>query len=723
MRIDAGGGKEGRREFFDDLYHAARTKSEGIYDEMTRWVEQYKGSDVIDGSFERAKVVRNITYELIESQISGYVPVAKVTAEALGDKGVRLARNVERLMNHLRDKLPLEELNDLDERYTYIYGGSVWLVEWDNSIVTHDTVGGINITCLAPHKFTGQPGIYKVEDMEYCFIEFDTTKDDLVRKYGVSYAVADDTTSEDYDEEDIATVIICFYRNEEGKVCQFIWSGEQTLADIDDYYSRKLSYCTICGKREELCRCDEKMQNANGKMRNEGDGAEDVEDEGRIAEDEDGYVTLSEGEDAEERGRRGAYPNGEGSHFEIRTEEYEELNHDIRLSDGKIIPKDGVERDALGKPVIEEYAAGVAGEGGAPAFDNVGGLAMPAVKMQKRYKRTKTRIPFYAPDVFPIVVRKNTSREDSLFGQSDCEFIRPQQQEINKVESRISEKLMRSGVIPLVPEDHEGDVTNEIMKMVVRVKQGQKASYDTWDLTPDISKDIAEAERLYEHAKRILGISASFQGQADNTASSGKAKQMQIQQAAGRLDSKKRMKHSAYARIYEIIFKYYLAYADEPRPLPYRDRMGRVQGEKFNRYDFVKCDELGNWYWDDSFTFATDASADMERLREELWEQIMSNLKNGAYGDPAAPATMVIYWLNLERAGYPFAHESVEYFQAMAEQANTTTQLEEENVALQDELNMEKAYDQYVDMYKNAQAQRLTQSAGAPARNNRGGQR
>ena len=656
MRINEEYGKEGRLEFFQDLYQSARAKSEEHYSELERNLEQYKGSAEIDGSYEQADVVRNITYELIESQISGYVPVAKVTAEALGDKGIRLSRNVERLMNHLRDKLPFEEMNDLDERYTYVYGGSVWLCEWDSSVVTHDTVGGIKISCVPPHKFTGQPGIYSVDDMEYCFIEFETTKDDIVRKYGVSYDVADETVSENYEDEDIATVYVCFYRNDEGKVCQFIWSGDKVLLDIDDYYSRKLSYCTVCGKREELCRCEDGAVES-GKLKIGNEDGEDGE------EGEKDTSSVGEADTFSPRGRR-------KSHFEVRREEYELLDHDIKLSDDEIIPAMSAARDERGMPIIDEVSVGVRDASGNPVLENVGGIMLPATQMQRQIRKEPTKLPFYALDVFPIVIRKNTSKEESLFGQSDCEFIRPQQQAINKVESRIMQKLMRSGVIPLVPEDHNGDVTNEIMKMVVKVKEGHKSDYDKWDLTPDISKDIAEAERLYEHAKRILGISSSFQGQHDASAQSGKAKQMQIQQAAGRLDSKKKMKHAAYARLYEIMFKYYLAYADEPRPLPYKDALGRLQGEEFNRYEFAKCDERGIWYWDDAFTFAADGSADTERMREELWEQIMGNLKSGAYGDPADPRTMMVYWLNLERAGYPYAHENSEYFRELAAQMN-----------------------------------------------------
>ena len=686
MRIDAVGGKEAKREFFDDLYHTARSKSADLYNEMDRHFAQYLGSTELDGSTEEASVVRNITYELIESQISSYIPMVKVTAEALGDEGVRRSRSIERLASNVRDRLPFEELNDLDERYTYVYGGSVWLVEWDSSIQSHNSVGGIKLSVVPPYKFTCQPGIYNLDDAEYCFIEYDTTKDDIVRRYGVSYEVADATESDEHEDDDLATVIVCFYKNDEGKICQFIWSGDQTLADIDDYYSRKIRYCTICGKREELCECDE-LGVAEGQESS-------VEGE----EPEEEFVTI---EEDSEGGKRG---EANKSRFELRNEDYEILDHDIKLSDGEIIPAKAIARDAHGMPIEEETSVGVRGADGMPVLENVGGVMLPKSEKKRDYKREQTKLPFYSLDVFPIVIRRNTSRERCIFGQSDCEFIRPQQQAINKVESRIVKKLMRSGVIPLVPEDHEGDVTNQILEMAVKVREGHKGDYDTWDLTPDISRDIAEADRLYEQAKRILGISSSYQGQHDASAQSGKAKELQIQQAEGRLTSKKKMKHAAYARIFEIVWKYHLAYADEPRPLPYTDALGRLQGENFNRYDYLKCDELGIWYWDDAFTFAADGSADMERMREELWEQIMGNLKSGAYGDPADPRTMMAYWLNLERAGYPFAHENVEYFGAMVQQADNTAALEEENLALQDELNMEKSYDEYVKMYKEAQA-------------------
>ena len=85
----------------------------------------------------------------------------------------------------MRDRLPFEEMNDLDERYTYIYGGSVWYVEWDNELRLGKEVGGVRLYCLSPEKLIPQPNISSIEDMDYCFLKLTTTRGELSRVYNV----------------------------------------------------------------------------------------------------------------------------------------------------------------------------------------------------------------------------------------------------------------------------------------------------------------------------------------------------------------------------------------------------------------------------------------------------------------------------------------------------------------------------------------------------------
>jgi hypothetical protein len=316
--------------------------------------------------------------------------------------------------------------------------------------------------------------------MEYCFIKFETTKEDIIRKYGVSESVAFSAENENDADEKTATLYVCYYKNEDDKVCEYVWSGDVELLNIDDYFSRKKTVCKKCGKRKDICECEKPK-------------------------------------------------------FELLSEEYEELTRDIVLSDGSVIPamsptiKDG-------QIVTEKKQVQGFNPDGSMAFDNLGLPMMVEVEVPVL---EPTRLPFYRPKRLPVVIRKNTSAEDSLFGQSDCEFIRPQQQAINKIESRIMEKLMGAGVYPIVPDDCTVDLDNSIFKKVFRASANNFNHFGRVDLQVDISRDLAQSERLYDQAKRILGISDSFQGQHDSSAQSGIAKQLQIQQSSGRLASKR----------------------------------------------------------------------------------------------------------------------------------------------------------------------------------------
>lgn len=572
-----------RLSFFADLYENAKNSLAEVLDTLRMHYEQYKGSDLIDGSTERAQAVRNITYEIIESQVNSDIPAPKVDAKRYSIRHDRNAAAVERLCAKVRNELPFEEHNDMDERYTYIYGGSVWLVEWDSSYSEAGERGRVRVECINPRDFIPQPNIYRVEDMEYCFIRFVTTRDELCRKYGITREAAALAATEQEDlggrhDEDTVTVVLCYWRNQAGEVCRFVWSGETVLADIEGFYKRKRCICTACGSSAEACRCEKPKRG--------------FEDEG-----------------------------------------YETLSHDVLLDDGSILPATTT------------------------VYENEGDAATRAYEIP-------TRIPYYVPRRFPVVIRKNTSCDKQLLGQSDCEFLRPQQQQINKVESRIMQKLMRSGITPLVPEDATITLNNAIFGQVIRLRPGESAaSYGTVDTTPNISQDIAQGERLYEHAKRTIGISDAYQGLDTAKNESGYSRQIRLQQAAGRLESKRRMKYSAYAEIDRMIFEHYLAYADEPRVLSYTDCFGVRHRATFNRYDFLEYDPTANgYYYDDGYLFSVDLSGGPEQQREDMWEKNLKNLQAGTLGDPTAPATLLRYWQNQERAHYPYARENVAYF-------------------------------------------------------------
>lgn len=619
MKID----KENKLDFFKNLYENARNQTSEIHEDMVKYAKQYKGNLEIDDSAVPARTGRNITYELIESQFSSYIPTTSVTADSYSERTERNAKSIERLLRNKRNKLPFERMNDMDERYTPIYGGSVWLIEWDNSIKTHNTVGDVKVSVWSPSHFVAQPYMYDIDDMEYCFIVFESTKDDLVRKYGVSFNIADETESDKGNETDeTATVVVCYYKDEDDKICQYIWSGDVELSDIEDYYSRKIYVCQNCGKRKEICECD------NPK-------------------------------------------------FELKNSEYEELDHDIVLTDGSIIYTNSpiVEN---GNVVMETVQRQARLDDGSVALDDIDGIKVPLMMDVQIPKMQRTKLPYFTPTKFPIVIRKNTSQEDSLFGQSDCEFIRPQQQAVNKLESRILEKSMKAGVYPTAPEDDAGQFDNGVYDSVIKINQTNQRLYGRIDLQVDLSQDTAQAERQYDQAKRILGITDSYQGQADSTAQSGKAKQIQVNQAAGRLDSKRKMKNAAYADIDEVIFQYYLAYADEPRTVSYVDSTGRLQNATFNRYDFLEQDENGEYYYNANYLFSTDVTGDIDQNREALWAENRLNFQNGCYGNPQDLETLLIFWQQMEKHHYPDARDMVERIRARIEEMNNVQAMKQQ---------------------------------------------
>lgn len=638
MKIDLQG--RTKLAYFQDLYNEARTFSDEMYEKLDQHLKQYKGDKKIDGSETEATQVRNITYELVESQVTSYLPSPAVTAKMYSEKNERNAKSIETLLSNKRDELPFEKLNDIDERFNPVYGGSVWLVEWDNSITTHNTVGDIKLTCVSPPKFTGQPNIFEVKDMEYCFIQFETTKDEIVRKYGVRPEVADETESDESADDKTATLYICYYKNDKDKVCQYIWSADTELLDIEDYYARKRYVCKRCGKRKEICNC-------------------------------------------------------EHAKYELQNEEYEEVDRDIVLSDGGVIPAmSTIIKD--GQVVTETQKQQAILENGEVALEDINGVMLPVMIDVEVPKLEQTKLPFYTPNILPIVIRKNISEEDSLLGQSDCEAIRPQQQAINKVESRIGEKLFGSGVYPIVPEGFNGELDNSVFKKVFKCNQSNQKLFGRLDLQVDISRDIVQSDRLYDQAKRILGISDSYQGQYDSSAQSGKAKQIQVQQSAGRLDSKRKMKNAAYAEIDQIIFQYYLAYADEPRPVTYKDAQGRRQNIYFNRYDFIERDEAGEYYYNDEYLFSTDATIDVEKSRELLWQENRANFQQGAYGDPKLPQTQLIFWQNMEKAHYPWAHDNVERIKEEIARQQEIAQYQAQIQGLEGEIKNRQDYEQYL---------------------------
>jgi hypothetical protein len=179
-------------------------------------------------------------------------------------------------------------------------------------------------------------------------------------------------------------------------------------------------------------------------------------------------------------------------------------------------------------------------------------------------------------------------------------------------------------------------------------------AFSVQTIQANMQQDDIYATRMYQYGRANLGITESYQGKKDTTATSGKAKQLAAAQSAGRLESKQRMKVQAYGELYRKMFKFLLAYADETQYYVKQDSNGDLLQMTFNRYNFLKKDaKSGELYWDDNFIIEAD-NASLIGNKPEMWQTLTQQLMSGSLGNPADPAVLKLYWSIMKQLQFPF---------------------------------------------------------------------
>ena len=138
------------------------------------------------------------------------------------------------------------------------------------------------------------------------------------------------------------------------------------------------------------------------------------------------------------------------------------------------------------------------------------------------------------------------------------------------------------------------------------------------------------------------------------------------------------MKDAAYAALFEAMFKFKLAYTDEPRPVVSEDIHGNPKYETFNRYDFLEKDDAGDWCWNDRFLFSCDTSAPLASNREAMWQETRMNLQTGAFGDPTQLQTLILFWTKMEMLHYPGAGETRSYLEEEMQRQMMQAQMQQQ---------------------------------------------
>ena len=581
----------------------AKAAWESERDKMDRRELQYAGDREIrkiipNDCVEESQHIWNITAENIESIIDSNVPKPKVTPRR--EKDQKLARIIEHMVTNELDRMRMEEINDQQERTCPIQGAALYLVEWDNAEVSGDRQGEVQITAAHPKMLIPQPGIYSgIEDMDYVCLMIPDTKKNVKRTYGVDVdhekESDPDVKSVDEDarsEEDLVTRYVVYYKNGDA-IGKFHYVGNSVLEDLEDYQARRMRRCAKCGQ----------LENTENLILN------------RPTQD----GSYPEGEEPK-KAEKGVCSYCGSSKWEDRSEEYFDIMIPTPIA-GEVVGDYEVEPDEYGNLIA----------------------------------MAKERVPYYNPRVYPIVLQKNVSVFGKLLGDSDVDKIEDQQNTVNRLEQKIADRLLMSGTRVSLPPDTKITVTPKEGE-VFRLESIEHKNYlGTYDFSGDISQLMAYLNQAYQESRNVLGITDSYQGRHDTTATSGKAKQFAAQQSAGRMESKRVMKHAAYAKLFELIFKLKLAYCDEPRPVFYQDEEGETVYEEFNKFDFLERDANGEWRWNTDFLFSVDDTGGLAGNRAAQWQELTAQLQAGALGDPSNIDTLIDYWSAMEELHYPTA--------------------------------------------------------------------
>ena len=611
----------------------------------------YLGSDEIrpivakDRARERETPhVRNLCAEMIESQVDSNIPQPKVTPRRKRDEW--RAKLIEDMLRNELDRLPMEIINDQMERTVPIQGGGAFLVEWDSDQRTHSTVGEVSVAFVHPKQIVPQDGVYTgIEDMDYIILKVPQTKGYIKRRYGVD---VDDEGEAEPDvkgmcastADDMVTQYIAYYRNGKGGIGLYSWVNDVELEDMEDYQARRLRRCAACGAMEPLEDVTPVEPAVNGLL---------------PGQTSDGTGEYRGSGETSRRGRK-VCPYCGGTKWEDSEEQYEEVYTPITRSDGSVIP--GAQMVETVTDQVDEY-----------------GLPIVAVEM------VPTRIPFYKPDIYPVILQKNVSVYGKFLGDSDIDKIADQQNTTNRIEKKIIDKLVASGSYLSLPDSPNVQIDERDGKIIRLGSPSDLAMIGTYDVQGNVEQDVAYLSQIYEEARQIIGITDSFQGRKDTTATSGTAKEFSAAQAAGRLESKRVMKDAAYAQLFEAMFKFKLAYADEPRPVVSHDIQGNANYEEFNRYDFLEQDAAGEWAWVDDFLFSCDTSAPLANNREAMWQETRMNLQTGAFGDPSSLQTLILFWTKMEMLHYPGSGETKAYLEEQLQQ-----QMQAQQMAMQQQV-------------------------------------
>lgn len=564
---------------FEDVlnkYLMSESADDGLCTRIARRNSLYKGSGEIinknTGKRVQAECHQNMVFELIESQINNAIPDPVVTPTLVED-----VQRAGALVNYLtQEMIRVEgiEINDRAERGTYKNGYHFYHIEWDDSAKNNSGYGALKLSELPAGSVKLQPGIMKFDQAEYCYIETVATIQSLKRLFKKD--VVADTNS-----VDVATIVTCYYLNEDGDLGRTIFTktGYEILAEDNYYELRRVAVCAEC--ETPLLNLDLECPVCGSK--------------------ESKWVIIDE---------------------TLATQ-------DIYMGDFQKNAELRAQAQMMGEEVD------------------------PYVGLEKVVSQGDP-IPVYHIRELPLVMRISIGSDDGPYGISDIDMIEQNQDTLNRLTTKQQENLLKAGSFVTYPKGVKIPNDDSTLKLVPISDPRLIDAFTVQTVQANMQQDDIFASRMYQYGRATLGITESYQGKRDTTATSGRAKQMSAAQSASRLESKQRMKVQAYGNVYRVMFKFLLAYADETQHYIKYTNDNDILQMSFNRYMFLKKGEDGRLYWNDNFIISAD-NASLVSNKSEMWEVITQQFLAGTIGNPQDPSTMKLYWRIMKQLQFPFA--------------------------------------------------------------------
>lgn len=559
------------------------------------------------GKIDKTSNVPNIVYENIESEVDTSVPdpIVKSKEKMFEQQAIMLE---EKIFSDFND-LGISDMSDINERDTYIFGLGAELITWNSTLGSHKYIGEIELIHYHPKQVITQRGVHKIQKMDYFFLMSTPTKESVRARYGVDV----ESESETYTE-------INSLREEKQN------TESELVTEIACYYKdedRDIGKFVWVGDTvvenlpklyyPRVMKCNEcDFENAQGSKKCKC-GHEKLTEKVRMVEVIDKAMKL------------------QPLSYTTSVNEVQE----VKLDNGET--EETIER--VTKTVIV-----------------------------KRNVPKGTEIPIPAPKRFPLAIRINVPQNFSFAGRSDVTTIKDQQEAVKKIFSKAMDKILKSGSAIKMRKGMNWQPSNDTLQIIEGTIE-QLASIDVQDFTLPIDDELKLFNVNVDIARNTLGITPSFRGDYDPSARSGIAKQKQIDQTRGRLDSKFKNKMSFYSDLFKSIGEFNICFTNENRPYITKDSKGNNDYKEFNKYELLTKDDDGKWYYNTDFIFKAEMNANLPSDKSFLYEQLVATLQFGG-------VTKEQFWRGADKLGSPIAKS------ILADLQNEQSELEEIMLAM-----------------------------------------